>query len=138
MSDHSDADSAELAFYRAFEHCDLQAMDGVWEASADSSCIHPGGPLLQGAERVMQSWDEIFSQARTPDVRFRTVQRIEAEGLAIHTVEESIRPGGGEGAATLLIATNIYRRGPSGWRMLAHHACLPMMGQRRAPQGPVH
>lgn len=138
MTAHADADSAEQAFYRAFEHCDLQAMDGVWEVSGQSSCIHPGGPLLQGVEQVMQSWGEIFSQARAPQVSFRTLQRLEANGLAVHTVEESIRPGDSDGPATLLIATNIYRRGAAGWHMLAHHACLPMMGQRRARSGPVH
>lgn len=138
MSEHADADSAERAFYRAFEHCDLQAMDQVWEISAHSSCIHPGGPLLVGSEQVLQSWGEIFSQARTPEVRFRTVQRVIADGLAIHTVEEAIRPGDSDADPTLLIATNVYRRGRAGWRMLAHHACLPMMGQRRGPKGPVH
>lgn len=138
MSDHVDADAAEQAFYQAFEHCDLQAMSRVWEPAGESSCIHPGGPLLQGIEPVLQSWGEIFSQARAPQVRFRTLQRIQTDGLAIHTVEEAISPGDSDDPATLLVATNIYRRGEHGWRMIAHHACLPMMGQRRARRGPVH
>lgn len=138
MTEHADADSAEQAFYRAFEHCDLQAMQRVWEPSAQASCIHPGGPLLQGAEQVLHSWGEIFSQARTPDVRYRAVQKLVAGDLAIHTVEEAVRPGDGDAPPTLLIATNVYRRGAAGWCMLAHHACLPMMGQRRAHEGPVH
>jgi len=139
MTPHSNADSAEAAFYRAFELCDLQAMTRVWDDNPQSTCIHPGGPLLRGAEEVLQSWGEIFGQAKAPQVQYRLLQRLENDGLAIHTVEEAIRPGDGDAEPTLLIATNIYRRSDTGgWLMIAHHACLPMMGQRQARGRSTH
>lgn len=133
-----DPDSVEAAFYQAFERCDQQAMTRLWLDAQDSSCIHPGGPLLQGTEAVLESWGQIFSQARPPQVGYRLLNRLQAAGLAVHTVEESIRPGDGESDATVLIATNVYRQTPEGWRMAAHHASLPMMGQRQSRRGPVH
>jgi ketosteroid isomerase-like protein len=113
-------------------------MSRVWDDNPHSTCIHPGGPLLQGAEQVLQSWGEIFSQARAPQVAYRLLQRLENDGLAIHTVEEAIRPGDGAAEPTLLIATNVYRHTDSGWRMVAHHACLPMLGQRQARGRSAH
>ena len=36
---------------------------------------------------------------------------------------------------TRVIATNIYQNTPNGWRMLAHHASLPLVqGSKRAPR----
>jgi len=138
MSRYAEPDQAEAAFYQAFELCDLHAMQRVWEAGDTSSCIHPGGPLLQGHEAVLQSWEQIFSQARPPQLSYRVLQRLQVDGLAVHTVEEAIRPGDGPEAPTLLIATNLYRQGSDGWLMIAHHACLPMLGQRQASPQPVH
>jgi ketosteroid isomerase-like protein len=138
MKSHPDPDHAEAAFYRAFAHCDLHGMTQVWEATPEASCIHPGGPLLQGSEAVLHSWEEIFSQARPPAIDYRVLQRLQDQRLVIHTVEESIRPSDGDDAPTRLVATNIYLRGSDGWRMLAHHASLPMLGQHRAAAGPVH
>jgi hypothetical protein len=138
MSKHSDSDNAEGAFYRAFELCDLHAMQQTWEPSDTVSCIHPGGPLLQGYIDVLQSWGEIFSQSQPPEIRYRVVARLVEEGLAVHTVEEAIRPNGSSEEPTLLIATNLYRRGTDGWRMVAHHACLPLVEPRQAASGPMH
>lgn len=130
-------DQAEAAFYEAFERCDATAMGRVWTDSEQACCIHPGGPLLQGSDAVLQSWGEIFSQARPPEVGFRVVQRQLTAELAIHIVEEAIRPAGGRDTPTRVIALNVYRQGPDGWHMLTHHASLPMMGQSQA-RGPVH
>lgn len=138
MTSHADADSIEAAFYRAFEYCDINAMTQVWHDHPQATCIHPGGPLLQGARAVLDSWGQIFSQARPPQVHYRLLQRLECDGLSIHTVEEAIRPSDNDGEPTKLIATNIYRETDAGWRMVAHHACLPMMRQRTAPRGAVH
>lgn len=139
MSKHTDPDSAEAAFYGAFEHCDLHAMQQTWEPSDTVTCIHPGGPLLQGYIDVLQSWGEIFSQTHPPEMRYRVVQRLQEQGLAVHIVEEAIRPGDSTDDPTRLIATNLYRRGADGWRMIAHHACLPLVEQwQTPPPGPVH
>lgn len=137
MKSHADADSVEAAFYQAFERCDLTAMTQLWQDASDSTCIHPGGGLLQGAGEILESWGQIFSQAHPPGVAYRVLNRLCVEGLAVHTVEESVRPGDAESEPTLLIATNIYRKTADGWRMITHHACLPMVG-RQTRRGSVH
>jgi ketosteroid isomerase-like protein len=138
MSKYQDPDNAEAAFYRAFEHCDLHAMQQTWEPSEKVSCIHPGGPLLQGYVDVVQSWGEIFSQTQPPQIHYRVLQRLQENDLAVHTVEEAIRPSDSSDDPTRLIATNLYRRGADGWRMIGHHACLPLVERWEAPPGPMH
>lgn len=137
MTAHADADSVETAFYLAFERCDLNAMTRLWDDAPDVTCIHPGSELLVGPAAVLDSWGQIFSQASPPVIRYRLLQKMEAPGLAIHTVEEAVQPGDQSTEPTRLIATNIYRAGDDGWHMVTHHACLPMVG-RQVRHGPVH
>lgn len=129
-----DPAAAEEAFYAAFRTLDLEQMKTVWSGSADDSCIHPGGGLLQGADVVLASWAEIFRDSAPPQVRHRLIQTTSDERLAVHTVEESVSTGSGQRHAVIL-ATNIYARGEDGWRMLAHHASLPLVERRAAENG---
>lgn len=112
---------AEAAFYRAFSQRDLPAMMAVWAEDEDVVCIHPGGQTLMGAEAVRASWAEIFRNA--PDMQFVVAekQRSQNDTLAVHVVHEHIRTGGEMSRAPIL-ATNVYRRTESGWRMVLHHA----------------
>jgi len=130
----ADSAATEKAFYDAFAERDVDAMRRVWDDCAETLCIHPGGPLLRGIEAVMQSWSEILTGASPPEIRHREIQRVKSGDLVIHTVEEAIRPADSDEPPTRIIATNIYRRTPAGWRMLAHHASLPVLrqGERRA------
>ncbi len=132
----SDPASAEAAFYEAFRTLDLAQMARVWVDSAEASCIHPGGALLQGTDTILASWAEIFRESQPPRVTHRTIQ-ISADGhLAVHTVEEDVRSGGG-GRQALILATNVYRRVDDGWHMLAHHASLPLVKVRHEPPAPA-
>ena len=122
------AHQAELAFYRAFEELDLQRMDQIWLDAADTLCIHPGGELLQGKTAIMQSWAEILGGAEKPAIKIRPIQQLQGLDLAVHLTEESIRPRGrGTGSATRVLATNVYRREQDGWRLVEHHASLPLV-----------
>lgn len=137
MAQHQTPDSAEAAFYAAFAATDLRAMGRVWEDGADVACIHPGGQLLQGKLAVMQSWADILSGVSPPRIDYRPLNRISAPDLEIHLVEESIRAGADPGAApSRVIATNVYARGASGWRLRLHHASLPLM-TRPGTSGPA-
>ncbi|MCB1800747.1 MAG: nuclear transport factor 2 family protein [Gammaproteobacteria bacterium] len=128
-------EAAESAFYAAFKALDSKAMSLVWISSPDASCIHPGGPLLQGTDRVLESWLEIFRDSTPPTVKVRLIQASSDSHLAVHTVEESISSGGGTRHAVVL-ATNIYVRRDGGWRMLAHHASLPLVEKSIEPAEP--
>ncbi|MCB1864377.1 MAG: nuclear transport factor 2 family protein [Chromatiales bacterium] len=119
-------DTVEAAFYAAFRALDLDAMRAVWSTADDAWCVHPGGGLILGTNAIVQSWAEIFAGAQPPRIETRHGGRIDADGLSIRLVTESIVSGGSRMADVL--ATNIYRRESAGWRLLAHHASLPLMG----------
>ena len=128
MSDSTqDSRAVEQAFYQAFEHCSLDEMRAIWLDDESAACVHPGGPLLRGTTRILSSWASIFSGASPPTIRHNEIQRVVTDDLAIHTVEELIAPNGDDSDPTRVIATNVYQRTEAGWRMLTHHASLPMV-----------
>lgn len=118
----------ETAFYQAFQALDLALMDAVWENGREVVCVHPAGQMLRGKHSVMQSWARLFDRAYRPALLFQPRQASVAEDLAVHLVEELIRTGeGGDSAPTRVVTTNVYRRGEDGWRLLIHHASLPLV-----------
>lgn len=135
----ADPSAAESAFYEAFRTLDINLMLAVWHDSTETSCIHPGGALLQGAEEILASWREIFRDSLPPQVDFRLIRASTEGRLAVHTVEESVTSGGGASHA-IILATNIYGRFDSGWRMLAHHASLPLVESKTTAKSsqPLH
>jgi ketosteroid isomerase-like protein len=132
-------EEVEAAFYEAFENLDIDLMDQVWGEEPETACVHPGGDLLRGKPAVLQSWSEIFSSASRPSLVYRTLQVLGEGPLAVHLVEEMIRPGSEEPKASRVLATNVYRRGRGGWRLISHHASLPLVSkQRRRASGLLH
>jgi ketosteroid isomerase-like protein len=134
-----DPAAAEAAFYEAFRTLDIERMGLVWLDSAEVSCIHPGGALLQGTAAVLESWAAIFRDSRPPQVTHRTLQTSTDRHLAVHTVEEHVSSDSGQRRA-LILATNIYRCIDGSWRMLAHHASLPLVESdpAKAVRRPLH
>ncbi len=124
----------EAAFYAAFVQRDLQAMRQIWADAADTVCVHPGGPALRGTDAILRSWADILTNASRPEVRYTELQQVLDGALAVHTVEERIRPAGSAREPTRLIATNIYRLTERGWRLLQHHASLPLVDTESAGQ----
>lgn len=115
-------DEAERAFYTAFEQGDLEAMMQVWDEDDDIVCVHPMGACLKGEEAVAQSWQEIF-ESGSP-MRFEVTQRrfTRNETLSVHCVTEHIAHGPRFQNRSTVIATNVYKKTPFGWRMVVHHA----------------
>ena len=133
--DFPDPTSAEQAFYAAFRELDEDAMRAVWADSGDASCIHPGGTLLRGTEDILNSWREIFHEASPPQIEHRLIQASSDARLAVHTVEEQVRSGEG-GRRAVILATNVYIFTGDGWRMLAHHASLPLVESNTPTETP--
>ncbi|MGD8310845.1 MAG: nuclear transport factor 2 family protein [Chromatiales bacterium] len=131
---------AEHAFYEAFSRLDLEAMGRLWADGDEVSCIHPGGHLIRGKDEVLQSWGEIFASASPPTIEYRSLSTQQADGLAVHLVEEMIRPSGQRSTeAGRVLATNVYVLRDGAWRMLAHHASLPLVrGPSGRTRGPLH
>lgn len=140
VEDLTTPEAAESAFYTAFAQLDGDRMREVWAASAAVFCVHPGGPLISGHEDVIASWLEIFASAAPPQMAHRLVNSYVQDGMAVHLVEERIRPSGeASQSAALVLATNVYRRTDAGWRLFSHHASTPMVRRGVRPSRPqVH
>jgi ketosteroid isomerase-like protein len=134
----STPDDAEAAFYSAFAGTDLGAMAQVWHTGDEARCIHPGGDLLIGTGAVLASWRQIFAGAAAPTVRHRVLHRAGTGDLRVHLVEERIGPQDADSDdLTRVLATNVYRRTNDGWRMVLHHATLPLVEPPQDPAEPT-
>lgn len=119
MSEHYDsAQAAEDAFYDALDDRDVGRLRGVWEDSVDIACLLPMQPLLHGAE-VDAAWRPLMHGDLRLDIQVRHIRWLETGDLAIHFVEERVSVGGRPSPAPVY-ATNIYRKGATGWRLLLH------------------
>ena len=119
--------TANTAFYNAFEAGDLDLMAAVWLPEPDPVCIHPGNAAISGYAEMMRAWAMIF--ANTPYIQFflTDVQVRVDEDVAYVTCTENVLSSG-EGAPEegfaggKALATNVFRRTSTGWRLWIHHA----------------
>jgi ketosteroid isomerase-like protein len=126
---------AEAAFYKAIEQADVIAMMSVWAEDEEVICVHPGGRRLLGADAVRESWRQIFASG--PRMRF-SLQQVRAHAgrlVSIRNLYERITVGT-DPRQHLVLATNVYILGASGWRMLMHHAS-PLPADTVVPETPV-
>ncbi|MEJ0001351.1 MAG: SgcJ/EcaC family oxidoreductase [Verrucomicrobiota bacterium] len=130
------AQDAENAFYEALERADLEAMMAVWSEDEEIVCVHPAGRRLAGQEQVRAAWRQMF--AGGPGMRVQVTQQVVVTGMmvAVHSVHENITVAGEQRARPPMVATNVYLRTPSGWRMIAHHAS-PAPGEPAADAAPA-
>ncbi|MEI5098574.1 nuclear transport factor 2 family protein [Streptomyces sp. PmtG] len=101
------------------------------DGAAAISCVHPGWPVLTGRGEVLRSYALIM--ANTEYIQFfLTDVRVSVAGdTALVTCTENILSGGpapqggdelGPLVGQLVVATNVFRRTPDGWRLWSHHA----------------
>ena len=106
---------ANEAFYHAFSHGDVAAMDALWSVAAPVSCIHPGWGAILDREEIMASWSAILSDDNAPDIRCRDADAQIYGDVAVVICLETM----GEGS---LIATNIFCREGRLWKIVHHQA----------------
>lgn len=115
-------ESAEQAFYEALKQADLTKLMQVWADDEDILCIHPGGLRTVGPMAVQESWQQTL-QAGPLHIRPLRPQMIKSMMCSVHTVIEQVTVHvRGVTQYAYCYATNIYHNGPTGWRMVAHHA----------------
>ncbi len=107
--------AANRAFYRAFAHRDVDAMDQIWAQGEAVVCLHPGRAALHGHAEVMESWRAILRHPEAPKVRCIQEWVAGRPGLAIVVCREILPEG-------QLMATNTFARQSDGWRMIGHHS----------------
>jgi ketosteroid isomerase-like protein len=129
---------AAIAFYRAFEARDIEMMMATWAEDEDIVCVHPGGPRLVGYEAVRAGWEQLFSGNTRLSFRLDQIVVIETVGLALQSAIEHVTVGDDREPRGAALATNIFLRTPSGWRMVVHHASPAPAIAIAAPGGPLH
>lgn len=112
----------ETAFYEALERCDVDAMMAVWADDEEVTCIHPGGPRLVGFAAIHEAWRAILAGGMRLRLRLSQPTAVSTPFAVVTTVLEHFSTADGQAASAPVVATNVYVRGPTGWRMVAHHA----------------
>jgi ketosteroid isomerase-like protein len=128
---------AALAFYQAFEAKDVEAMMSTWADDEEIVCVHPGGVRLVGYDAVRASWERIFAGEGQLTFRLADIVLIETVGLAMQSAFEHLHAGEATARATA-IATNVFMRTPSGWRIVCHHASASPPLPPTETKGPLH
>ncbi len=131
---------AAAAFYGALEAKDIDAMMAAWAEDEEIVCVHPGGPRLVGFDAVRLGWEQIFAGESKLSFRLDEIVVLETVGMALQSAIEQVTIGN-EAAprgTAIAIASNIFLRTPSGWRMLSHHASPAPTMAAATPAGPLH
>ena len=115
--------AANQRFYDAFGALDIDLMESVWEPSERAMCVHPGWPALVGWELIRQSWERIFDNTTLMlfNVKYLNVV-VQGDCGWVTCIENISSVLQGTASNFGILATNIFVRTPSGWRMIAHHA----------------
>jgi hypothetical protein len=114
-------DEADVVFYEAFMRCDPEVMAGLW-ADEDVVCVHPGAGVIVEYGAIIRSWENIFSNVDSAEMKTTVIRRVLSDELAVYIVAEEMLSSGQ--VAAVVLATNVYRRFDSGWLMIEHHASL--------------
>lgn len=114
-------------FYDAFGALDLERMGAIWETSDRALCVHPGWQPLVGWDVIRASWQGIFDNATLMHFNIRYVNvAVEGDCGWVTCVENITSVLQGRANNFGVLATNIFIRTPTGWRMIAHHASPQM------------
>ena len=119
-ADFETPQDAEDAFYDALDESNLEVMKSVWEDSDDVICLIPMTLARIGSKQVIQGWQTLMLGEIKINVEVRHLHWIETDDLAIHLVEERISVIGQNQKQSPMYASNVYRRGETGWRMIVH------------------
>jgi uncharacterized protein (TIGR02246 family) len=126
----ADVEAANTALYEALESADVDRMASVWDEDEPDAlvCVHPGWPMLRGRRQVLRSFQAIM--ANTPYIQFFLTDvdvRVEGDTAVVTCTENILTEVTQEGSSGQVVATNVFRRRPDGWRLQVHHGS-PVMG----------
>jgi ketosteroid isomerase-like protein len=107
--------SANEAFYAAFAHHDIAAMEAIWSQRTDVACVHPGWDALVGRREVLSSWRAILASPEAPEVECMAAVA-HVVGDVAYVVCSEVLPG------AELCATNVFVREGGLWKLVHHHA----------------
>ena len=112
----------EQQFYEALQRGDIDRLMEVWSDDEEINCVHPGGPRVIGATAIRQAFESIFANGAI-NAHPEKVRRLQTLDCAVHSVLERVQVLTNEGPQSAwVVATNVYVKGPRGWRLVSHHA----------------
>ncbi|MEU0098936.1 nuclear transport factor 2 family protein [Streptomyces sp. NPDC006267] len=130
-ADIAEVEAANTAFYEALERGDLDDLSQRWLPGEDLtvSCVHPGWPVLTGRGEVLRSYALIMANTEYIQFFLTDVNVSMTGDTALVTCTENILSGGpaedgnalGPLVGQLVVATNVFRRTPEGWKLWSHH-----------------
>ncbi|MFF8914922.1 nuclear transport factor 2 family protein [Streptomyces sp. NPDC015032] len=130
-ADIAAVEQANTAFYEAMERGDFEELSGLWLPGEDLtvSCVHPGWPVLTGRGEVLRSYALIMANTEYIQFFLTDVGVSMTGDTAVVTCTENILSGGpaedgnalGPLVGQLVVATNVFRRTPDGWKLWSHH-----------------
>jgi uncharacterized protein (TIGR02246 family) len=126
----ADVEAANTALYEALESADVDRMAALWDdVDPDAvACVHPGWPMLRGRRQVLRSFSAIM--ANTSYIQFFLTDvhvHVEGDTAVVTCTENFLTAVSQEGSSGHVVATNVFRRRPDGWRLQVHHGS-PVMG----------
>ncbi|MGV9645226.1 nuclear transport factor 2 family protein [Streptomyces sp. NPDC003514] len=158
-TDVEQVEAANTAFYEALERGDFVTLSSLWLTPSDLgvdesyhdpadsgvvSCVHPGWPVLTGRGEVLRSYALIMANTDYIQFFLTDVHTSVTGDTAIVTCTENILSGGpapeghddelGPLVGQLVVATNVFRRTPDGWKMWTHHAS-PVLAENDREEG---
>ncbi|MEU4066952.1 nuclear transport factor 2 family protein [Streptomyces wedmorensis] len=131
-TDEAAVEAANTAFYEAMETGDFEGVSALWldDGATPITCVHPGWPVLTGRGEVLRSYALIMANTEYIQFFLTDLKISLADGTAVVTCTENILSGGpaedgaelGPLVGQLVVATNVFRHTPDGWKIWSHHA----------------
>lgn len=115
-------DELEARFYEALRRADIEQLMAVWADDDEIVCVHPGGARVVGPGAIRAAFEAIFANGGVTVVP-EQVHRLTWLGGSLHHLVERIEVRTPQGVQVAwVLATNVYLKGPLGWRLASHHA----------------
>ena len=130
-------DDVEAQFYEALRDGDIDKLMTLWSDDDEIVCVHPGGPRLVGYDAIRNAWEQIFAGDARLKFRLEQAIAIDTVGLAVQSAIEHVTLADG-GTRGLAVATNVFMRTPTGWRIVCHPASPAPPVASPLPAGPLH
>ena len=110
------------AFYDAFAQRDISTMSRLWWQGSTSLCIHPGGGVLVGWEKIRGSWESIFNNTELLEIDLEVIKIESDSSLAYVVVREIVlQTSRGRKLKAQSTATNIFQKMAQKWYVVSHH-----------------
>lgn len=114
--------AANVAFYRAFEKKDIEAMSAVWSQGTESLCVHPGRNALRGWKAISSSWEKIFQNTAYIEINIDIINTQVNDNIAyIVLIENILQVLGGKRIEAQSMATNVFQHLGGKWYLVHHH-----------------